>query len=204
MGENLPISDFSVATPPENAAEQQEIVILPCTTTPLTFLIGNIKAWICHQSIVSLHLLHPLHLHLLHPLHFHAPLAPCPRIKLNLTNIASISSANTPKPSSIPSKSLTLISTLTPCPEIELLLGPLQLIVGQIRPFKHAIKAQLAKEQEEDKEDKDKEDKDKEDKDKEDKDKEDKDKEDKDKEDKDKEDKDKEDKELEENKDKWH
>jgi hypothetical protein len=31
MGENLPISDFSVATPPENAAKQQEIIILPCT-----------------------------------------------------------------------------------------------------------------------------------------------------------------------------
>jgi hypothetical protein len=42
MGENLPISDFSVATPPENAAEQQEIVILPyilpCTIAPLTLL----------------------------------------------------------------------------------------------------------------------------------------------------------------------
>ena len=48
-----------------------------------------------------------------------APLALRPRIKLNLTNIASISSANTPKPSSIPSKSLTLISTLTPCPKID-------------------------------------------------------------------------------------
>ena len=66
-----------------------------------------------------------------------APPAPRPRIKLNLTDIASISSASTPRPS----KSLTLISTLTPCPEIELLLGPLQLIVGQIRPFKHAIKS---------------------------------------------------------------
>jgi hypothetical protein len=38
MGENLPISDFFVATPPENAAKQQEIVILPCTTTPLLIL----------------------------------------------------------------------------------------------------------------------------------------------------------------------
>jgi hypothetical protein len=38
MGENLPISDFFVATPPENAAEQQEIVILPCTTTLLNVL----------------------------------------------------------------------------------------------------------------------------------------------------------------------
>jgi hypothetical protein len=37
MGENLPISDFFVATLPENAAKQQEIVILPCTTTLLTF-----------------------------------------------------------------------------------------------------------------------------------------------------------------------
>ena len=98
-----------------------------------------------------------------------APPAPRPRIKLNLTNIASISFANTPKPSSIPSRSLTIIGTFTPCPEIELLPGPLQLVVGQIRPFKLAIKAQLAKEQEEeDKEDKDKEDKDNKDKDKED------------------------------------
>ena len=45
-----------------------------------------------------------------------APLAPRPRIKLNLTDIASISSANTLRPF----KSLTLISTLTPCPEIDM------------------------------------------------------------------------------------
>ena len=44
-----------------------------------------------------------------------APLAPRPRIKLNLTDIASISSANTLRPF----KSLTLISTLTPCLEID-------------------------------------------------------------------------------------
>jgi hypothetical protein len=50
-----------------------------------------------------------------------APLALHPQIKLNLTNIAFISSANTLKPSSIPSKSLTLISTLTPCPKIDML-----------------------------------------------------------------------------------
>ena len=50
-----------------------------------------------------------------------APPAPRPRIKLNLTNIASISSASTPKPSSIPSKSPTLIGILTPCPEIDVL-----------------------------------------------------------------------------------
>ena len=50
-----------------------------------------------------------------------APLAPPPqlRIKLNLTNIASISFANTLKPSRTPSKSLALISTLTPCPKID-------------------------------------------------------------------------------------
>ena len=46
-----------------------------------------------------------------------APLAPRPRIKLNLTDIASISSANTLRPF----KSLTLISTLTPCPKIDML-----------------------------------------------------------------------------------
>jgi len=34
MGENLPILDFSVATPLENAAEQQEIVILPYIFCP--------------------------------------------------------------------------------------------------------------------------------------------------------------------------
>ena len=44
-----------------------------------------------------------------------APPAPRPRIKLNLTDIAFILSASTLKPS----KSLTLISTLTPCPEID-------------------------------------------------------------------------------------
>ena len=45
-----------------------------------------------------------------------APLAPRPQIKLNLTDIASILFASTLKPS----KSLTLISTLTPCPEIDM------------------------------------------------------------------------------------
>ena len=50
-----------------------------------------------------------------------APPTPRPRIKLNLTNIASISFANTPKPSSIPSRSLTLISTLTLYPKIDML-----------------------------------------------------------------------------------
>jgi len=44
-----------------------------------------------------------------------APLALRLQIKLNLTDIASILSASTPRPS----KSLTLISTLTPCPEID-------------------------------------------------------------------------------------
>ena len=44
-----------------------------------------------------------------------APLALRPRIKLNLTDIASISFASTPRPS----KSLTLISTLTPCLKID-------------------------------------------------------------------------------------
>jgi hypothetical protein len=56
-----------------------------------------------------------------------APLAPLTpftlllplQIKLNLTSIASILSANTPKPSRIPSKSLAIISTLTPCPKID-------------------------------------------------------------------------------------
>ena len=38
MGENLPILDFSVATLPENAAEQQETGILPYTTTLLLIL----------------------------------------------------------------------------------------------------------------------------------------------------------------------
>ena len=41
------------------------------------------------------------------------------QIKLNLTNIASISFANTPKPSYTPFKSLALISTLTPCFKID-------------------------------------------------------------------------------------
>ena len=45
------------------------------------------------------------------------PLALRPRIKLNLTDIASILFASTLKPS----KSLTLISTLTPCPKIDVL-----------------------------------------------------------------------------------
>jgi hypothetical protein len=48
-----------------------------------------------------------------------APLAPRLQIKLNLTNIAFISFANTLKLSSIPSKSLTLISTLTPYLKID-------------------------------------------------------------------------------------
>ena len=43
-----------------------------------------------------------------------------PRIKLNLTSIASISFANTPKPSRTPSKSLAIINTLTPCPKIDM------------------------------------------------------------------------------------
>ena len=38
IGENLPILDFFVATLPENAAKQQEIVILPYTTTLLLIL----------------------------------------------------------------------------------------------------------------------------------------------------------------------
>ena len=44
-----------------------------------------------------------------------APLALRLQIKLNLTDIASILSASTPRPS----KSLTLISTPTPCPKID-------------------------------------------------------------------------------------
>jgi hypothetical protein len=63
------------------------------------------------------------------------------------------------------------LSKLTPTDAqlFKLPWGPLQLVVGQIRPFKLAIKAQLAKEQEEeDKEDEDKEDEDNEDEDKED------------------------------------
>ena len=44
-----------------------------------------------------------------------APLALRPQIKLNLTDIASILSASTLRPS----KSLTLISTLTPCLKID-------------------------------------------------------------------------------------
>ena len=43
-----------------------------------------------------------------------------PQIKLNFTSIASISSANTPKPSRTPSKSLAIINTLTPCPKIDM------------------------------------------------------------------------------------
>ena len=46
-----------------------------------------------------------------------APLALRPQIKLNLTDIASILSASTLRPS----KSLTLISTLTPCLKIDVL-----------------------------------------------------------------------------------
>jgi hypothetical protein len=42
-----------------------------------------------------------------------------PRIKLNLTSIAFILFANTPKPSYIPSRSLAIIGTLTPCFEID-------------------------------------------------------------------------------------
>ena len=45
-----------------------------------------------------------------------APPAPRPRIKLNLTDIASISSASTPRPS----KSLAIISTLTTYPKIDM------------------------------------------------------------------------------------
>jgi hypothetical protein len=44
-----------------------------------------------------------------------------PQIKLNLTSIAFILSANTLKLSYIPSKSLAIISTLTPCPKIDVL-----------------------------------------------------------------------------------
>jgi len=45
------------------------------------------------------------------------PPAPWLQIKLNLTDIASILFASTPRPS----KSLTLISTLMPCPKIDML-----------------------------------------------------------------------------------
>ena len=47
--------------------------------------------------------------------------SPLPRIKLNFTSIAFILFANTPKLSRTPSRSLTLISTLTPCPKIDIL-----------------------------------------------------------------------------------
>jgi hypothetical protein len=50
-----------------------------------------------------------------------APLTLYPQIKLNFTNIAFISSANTLKLSSIPFKSFTLISTLTLYPKIDML-----------------------------------------------------------------------------------
>jgi hypothetical protein len=45
---------------------------------------------------------------------------PLPQIKLNLTNIASILSANTLKLSHTPSRFLALISMFTPCPKIDM------------------------------------------------------------------------------------
>ena len=80
-----------------------------------------------------------------------APLAPLtpfalplpPRIKLNLTSIASISSANTPKPSRTPSKSPAIISTLTPCPKIDMLKSKKPKIEPLIKTVSYSIEFRI-------------------------------------------------------------
>ena len=72
------------------------------------------------------------------------PLAPStlpllPQIKLNLTSIAFISFANTPKPS----KSLTLISTLTPCPKIDVPKSKKPKIEPPVKIISYSIKFRI-------------------------------------------------------------
>jgi hypothetical protein len=80
-----------------------------------------------------------------------APLAPLtpftllllPRIKLNLTSIAFISFANTPKPSRTPFKSLAIISTLTPCPKIDMLKSKKPKIEPLIKTISYNIEFRI-------------------------------------------------------------
>ena len=80
-----------------------------------------------------------------------APLAPLtpstllllPRIKLNLTSIAFISSANTLKPSRTPSKSLAIISTLTPCLEIDVPKSKKPKIEPLVKTISYSIKFRI-------------------------------------------------------------
>ena len=80
-----------------------------------------------------------------------APLAPLTpstlllllRIKLNLTSIAFILSANTLKLSYIPSKSLAIISTLTPCPKIDMLKSKKPKIEPLIKTVSYSIEFRI-------------------------------------------------------------
>ena len=67
------------------------------------------------------------------------PPAPRPQIKLNLTDIASISSANTPRPS----KSPTLISTLTPCLKIDVPKTKKPKIEPPVKTVSYSIKFRI-------------------------------------------------------------